>query len=229
MRLPRLFSGVLAAAIAGSALVGCSLANGDDLRSEGGSAARDPLDGSGQAVRDQAAVKPAGSVLSASTATGGLLIELPEGFSLSFEPVAGANADEQAVLTDSAVLFAAWYQAIGRGDVDDSLYGSYANARVRAALREVVAMFRANGWTVTGSVLVNRRSVRLTGNSAHVAWCADLRKAFPKESSSGHVLRSAIGDQSFLHFSATMRRNDAGIWVATSLKSRRAAPACLPS
>lgn len=229
MRLPHVLSGVLAAAIVGSALVGCSFAKEEGLRSGGGSATHDAIDGPGQAVRDQAAVKSAGSVLSASTATGGLLIELPEGFSLSFEPVAGANAEEQAVLTDSAVLFAAWYQAIGRGDVDDSLYGRYANARARAALREVVAMFRANGWTVTGSVLVNRRSVRVTGNTARVAWCADLRKAFPKETSSGHVLQSPTGDQSFLRYTATMRRNDAGIWVAISLKSRRAAPACLPS
>lgn len=89
-------------------------------------------------------------------------------------------------------------------------------------------MFRANGWTVTGSVLVNRRSARLSGDTAEVAWCADLRDAYPMERASGHVLRSPSGNQSFVRYATTMERNDAGIWVATTMSSKRGAAACLP-
>jgi hypothetical protein len=146
----------------GCSLVGSNEATGNELAGE-----------SGRGVRDRAAVQPAGSVLSASAATGGLLIELPQDFTLTFEPVPGLNADEQAALTDAAVLFASWYQAIGRGDVDDPLYGRYSAPAVQIDLREVIGMFRANGWTVTGSVLVDRRSAHIADDTAHVTWCAD--------------------------------------------------------
>src|SRR5262245_3115888 len=228
MRVSQLLAGVLVIAITGVVAGGCSLVKDEPERSRtatGGTAAGVSREG----VRDQPAVKPVGSALSASSATGGLLIELPEGFALTFAPVPRANVEEQAVLTDSAVLFAAWYQAIGRGDADDSLYGRYASPGVRAKLHEIIAMFQANGWTITGSVLVNRRTAEVAGDTARVAWCADVRKAFPMETSSGHVLHSPIGDQSFLLYRATMRRNDAGIWAASSLTSQRAAPACVAS
>lgn len=228
MRVSELLAGVLVIAITGFVAGGCSLVKdepGTSRAATGGTVAGVSREG----VRDQPVVEPVGSALSASAATGGLLIELPEGFTLTFEPVRRASVEEQAALTDSAVLFAAWYQAIGRGDADDSLYGRYANADVRAELREIIAMFDANGWTITGSVLVSRRTAQITGDTARVAWCADVRQAFPMETSSGHVLHSPTGDQSFLLYRATMRRNDAGIWAASSLGSRRAAPACLPS
>ena len=229
MRVSQLLAGVLLVAITGVAAGGCSLDKDEQGRSARGSAGGTAAEVSREGMRDQAAVKPVGSALSASAATGGILIELPQSFTLTFEPAPHAGADEQAVLTDSAVLFAAWYQAIGRGDADDPLYGRYASAGVRAKLREIIAMFQANGWTVTGSVLVNRRTAKITGDTARAAWCADVREAFPMESSSGHVLHSPTGDQSFLLYRATMRRNGAGIWVASSLTSQRAAAACLPS
>jgi hypothetical protein len=229
MRVSQLLAGVILVAITGIAAGGCSLVKDERGRSGRGAGGGTTAGVSREGVRDQAAVKPVGSALSASAATGGLLIELPEGFTLTFAPVPRASVEEQAVLTDSAVLFAAWYQAIGRGDADDPLYGRYAGAGTRAKLREIIAMFRANGWTVTGSVLVNRRTAKIIGETAKVAWCADVREAFPMETSSGHVLHSPTGDQSFLLYRATMHRNDAGIWAASSLTSQRAAATCLPS
>jgi hypothetical protein len=229
MRVSQLFAGVILVAITGVFAGGCSVVEDERGQSGRGAAGGAAAGVSREGVRDQAAVKPASSVLSASAATGGLLIELPEGFTLTFEPVTRASAEEQTVLTDSAALFAAWYQAIGRGDADDPLYGRYASAGVRAKLREIIAMFRANGWSITGSVMVNRRSAKITADTARVTWCADVREAFPMETSSGHVLHSPTGDQSFLLYRATMRRTDAGIWAAASLTSQRAAAACLPS
>jgi hypothetical protein len=229
MRVSQLLAGVSLVAIIGLVAGSCSLVKDERERSNRGAAGGTAAGVSREGVRDQAAVKPVGSALSASAATGGLLIELPEGFTLTFEPVSRASVEKQAVLTDSAVLFAAWYQAIGRGDADDPLYGRYASAGVRAKLREIIAMFRANGWTVTGSVMVNKRTVDIAGDTARLSWCADVREAFPMETSSGHVLHSPTGDQSFLLYRATMRRNDAGIWAASSLTSQRAAAACLPS
>jgi hypothetical protein len=229
MRVSQLLAGVILVAIIGVVAGGCSLVKDERGRPDRGATGGTAAGVSREGVRDQAAVKPVGSALSASAATGGLLIELPEGFTLTFEPVPRASVEKEAVLTDAAVLFAAWYQAIGRGDADDPLYGRYASPGVRAKLHEIIAMFRANGWTVTGSVLVNKRTAKIIGDTARVSWCADVRAAFPMETSSGHVLHSPTGDQSFLLYRATMRRNGAGIWAASSLTSQRGAAACLPS
>jgi hypothetical protein len=110
MRVSQLLAGVLLVAITGVAAGGCSLVKDEQGWSARGSAGVTAAEVSREGVRDQAAVKPVGSALSALAATGGILIELPQSFTLTFEPAPRAGADEQAVLTDSAVLFAAWYR-----------------------------------------------------------------------------------------------------------------------
>ncbi len=166
--------------------------------------------------------------------SGGPPVELPGGFALFLEN-AGEDAGkastgrvERAVLDDAAMLFAAMYQAIGRGDPDDPLYGRYAGPDVQAGLREVIAVFAANDWTVTGTASVNRREVELIAPAtALVSWCADLRSVLPTEIATGHVLESAPGEHSYLHYSGTFQLDESGVWVATSLTSQRAAPVCL--
>ena len=176
------------------------------------------------------AASPAAERRDVQVTAGGPPVELSSGLTLRFEDAPGAVDDPptSAVLDDSAMLFAAMYQAIDRGDPDDALYQRYASEQVQAALRDVIAVFASNGWTATGTAIVYRRSAELTDtDEASVAWCADLRTVLPMEISSGHVLESAPGDHSYLRYEGTMERSSSGLWVMTSLQSQRADPACL--
>lgn len=203
-----------------------------------------PLIVTGCSLMDSAApagLPPAGE-LAVTTATpraaesktvsvvgGGPPIELPSGLTLQLE-----DADEtldtatRAALDDAAILFAAMYQAIERGEPDDGLYQRYASGSVSAAIRDIVAVFVSNDWTATGTAIVYRREAQLTGgDEATVSWCADLRNVLPLEIASGHVLESAEGNHSYLRYEGTMERSPSGVWVMTSLESRRGDPACL--
>lgn len=214
-RSTRLAVGAFVAAVAW--VGGCSI---------GGREAADGLAPADEIEVAQSQPPPAGQAVRISA--GGPPVELPSGFTLTFDEHAAVDPAERAILDDTAMLVAAMYQAIGRGDPDDPLYRRYASGAARAGLRDVIAVFATNDWTVTGSADVYNRAVNVTANGvAAVSWCADLHAVFPMEITSGHVLESAAGDHSYLYYRGTVERDSGGVWVATQLRSDRSAPECL--
>jgi len=165
---------------------------------------------------------------SARIAAGGLELSLPAGLTLSFEDSPTKNPAATAILEDAAAMFAAMYQAIGRGDPDDSLYQRYVTGAARTEVAGVISMFADSDWTVSGQAWVFNRTARLTGpDTGRVGWCADVREVYPQEVQSGEVLRSTAGANGVIAYSGSVRRNSAGVWVLTSLTSKRAAASCL--
>lgn len=164
---------------------------------------------------------------SARIAAGGLELSLPVELSLSFQDSRADSPATTAMLEDAAAMFAAMYQAIGRSDPDDSLYQRYVTGTARTEVAGVISMFSNSDWTVSGRAWVFNRTARLTGlNTGRVGWCADVREVYPQELQSGEVLRSQAGSSGLIAYSGAVRRNPAGVWVLTSLTSKRAAPSC---
>ncbi|HKE52295.1 MAG TPA: hypothetical protein VKE25_12380 [Actinomycetes bacterium] len=165
---------------------------------------------------------------SARIAAGGLELSLPAGLTLNFEDSPIKNPAATAILEDAAAMFAAMYQAIGRSDPDDSLYQRYVTGAARTEVAGVISMFSDSDWTVSGQAWVFNRTARLTGpDTGRVGWCADVREVYPQELQSGEVLRSTAGANGVIAYSGSVRRNSAGVWVLTSLTSKRAAASCL--
>lgn len=165
---------------------------------------------------------------SARIAAGGLELSLPAGLTLAFDDAPSGDPDTEAMLNDSAALFAAIYQAIGRGDPEDSLYRRFAGGSAERDLATMIKMFPANDWTVTGQARVfERKAVRTGADSGRVSWCADVRQVYPQEIGSGTVLPVEASDAGLVAYTGTVRRNSAGIWILTSIRSERAAAACI--
>jgi hypothetical protein len=186
--------------------------------------------GSGTRVAAKAAPAELGGAGAASAriAAGGLELSLPAGLTLNFEESRTDSATTTAMLEDAAAMFAAMYQAIGRGDPDDSLYQRYVTGSAHTEVAGVIRMFSDSDWTVSGQGLVFKRTARLTGpDTGRVGWCADVRKVYPQELASGEVLRSNAGTNGLIAYSGSVRRNPAGVWQLTTLTSERAAPTCL--
>ncbi|MCI0686826.1 MAG: hypothetical protein L0Y54_06260 [Sporichthyaceae bacterium] len=208
----------LAGAVAVTLISGCSGSSDAALGSESAQVAA-------KAVPAELA---AGAAASARIAAGGLELSLPTGLRLNFEPTPTTSATAAAMLEDSAAMFAAMYQAIGRGDPDDSLYQRYVTGAAADEVAGVISMFSTSDWTVSGHGLVFNRQADTTGpDTGRVSWCADVRRVYPQELDSGEVLRSNAGSSGVIAYTGTVRRGAAGVWVLTTLKSERAAPACL--
>lgn len=198
----------------------------------GGCATADPAAQAGSDPRLAAEAAPAelggAATAPARIAAGGLELSLPAGLSLDFQDSPTRSPATTAMLEDAAALFAAMYQAIGRGDPDDSLYQRYVTGTARTEVAGVISMFADSDWTVSGRAWVFNRTARLTGpDTGRVSWCADVREVYPQELQSGEVLRSSTGSNGVIAYSGSVRRNSAGVWELTSLTSKRAAPSCV--
>ncbi|MEU6120685.1 hypothetical protein [Streptomyces sp. NPDC047123] len=165
----------------------------------------------------------------ASIGTGRPEIRLPADVTLSFSPERVGDPVKDDVLRDNADMIRALSMAISAGDPHLPALEFYTEGEGAVASGDWVKSFKDAGWTVTGAVRYFDRNVKIKSKeAAAIGYCADESRGFSKSISSGEIKRTKVTKDSYVAYSAQVRKNEHGVWELMKMTSARGAKGCRP-
>ncbi|MGA4849870.1 hypothetical protein ACOBQB_27845 [Streptomyces sp. G5(2025)] len=156
-------------------------------------------------------------------------IKLPSDVKLTFTPERAGDPVKDAVLRDNADMIRALNMAIVAGDPQLPALEYYTEGEGAVAARDWVKSFKDAGWTVTGTVRYFDRNVKVKSkDSAAIGYCADESKGFTKDVKTDEIKRTRVTKDSYVAYSAQLRKNEQGVWELMKMASTRGATGCQP-
>ncbi|MFW6692379.1 hypothetical protein [Streptomyces sp. MAR4 CNX-425] len=153
--------------------------------------------------------------------------DFPAGLKVEVDADTTGDETKDAVLRDHGYAVRAHMLALAELDPELPVLADYVGGESFIKSADTVASFKADGRTVTGETHFYDREVELKGkDTASVTYCEDQRKAFDKDVESGEVERTEPSDDSFVRYTALMRKTAGGVWKMTFDQSERGAPEC---
>ncbi|MEU5685106.1 hypothetical protein DEJ48_20510 [Streptomyces venezuelae] len=156
-------------------------------------------------------------------------IKLPSDVKLTFTPERTGDPVKNAVLRDNADMIRALNMAIVEGDPQLSALEFYTEGEGAVAARDWAKSFKDAGWTVTGTVRYFNRNVKVKSkDSAAIGYCADESKGFTRDVKTDEIKRTKVTKDSYVAYSAQLRKNKQGVWELMKMASTRGATGCQP-
>ncbi|MEV8020455.1 hypothetical protein AB0O76_29820 [Streptomyces sp. NPDC086554] len=156
-------------------------------------------------------------------------IKLPSDVKLTFTPERAGDSVKDAILRDNADMIRALNMAIVAGDPQLPALEFYTEGEGAVAARDWAKSFKDAGWTVTGTVRYFDRSVKVKSkDSAAIGYCADESKGFSRDVKTDEIKRTKVTKDSYVAYSAQLRKNKQGVWELMKMASTRGATGCQP-
>ncbi|WP_203588013.1 hypothetical protein [Actinospica acidiphila] len=166
---------------------------------------------------------------SASASDGRPAIELPSDLSYTFDwPMTGDKVKD-AVLADSEQSVKAVDQAIVNQNALDKAYLYYYEGEAAAQTEQFIQAYVDAKARITGTYRYYNPMVQVRdGGSASLVYCEDQSKAFDMYLKDRKVNKTPVTENSYVLYTAQLRKNDKGVWVITKLLSERGHDQCRP-
>ncbi|MFF5591039.1 hypothetical protein ACFY7K_04675 [Streptomyces althioticus] len=166
---------------------------------------------------------------SASASDGRPAIELPSDLSYTFDwPMTGDKVKD-AVLADSEQSVKAVDQAIVNQNALDKAYLYYYEGEAAAQTEQFIQAYVDAKARITGTYRYYNPTIQVRdGGSASLVYCEDQSKAFDMYLKDRKVNKTPVTENSYVLYTAQLRKNDKGVWVITKLLSERGHDQCRP-
>lgn len=166
----------------------------------------------------------------ADTRPGHPKITLPSDLDVTFEGFTTGDKAKDAVLADSAARVRAMDAAKVEGKTMTDAVRFYTDPTALVAAQKSLKFYADKGYSVTGKFRYYDQKVTLSGSGfgAELTYCGDESKGFASVRKTGKVLTTPVDKDSYVRYSALLRKNDKGVWQTASMSTDRGAAACQP-
>ena len=152
---------------------------------------------------------------------------LPADIKVTIDPDTTGDPVKDKILADNSGVIMSYVVADATGNVKTPGVSTYLGPVAVYNLLQVEGPYHAAGKTPTGSVHYYARKVpAVSGSTARVVWCQDLRQYFDKDAS-GKSIPGSNGTYNF--WTAQVQKNAAGVWQSTGTQMVKDAPQCAPT
>ncbi|MEK8172381.1 hypothetical protein NKH77_33455 [Streptomyces sp. M19] len=99
----------------------------------------------------------------------------------------------------------------------------YTDPTALVAAQKSLKFYADKGYSVTGKFRYYDQKVTLSGSGfgAELTYCGDESKGFASVRKTGKVLTTPVDKDSYVRYSALLRKNDKGVWQTASMSTDR--------
>ncbi|MFH8365894.1 hypothetical protein [Streptomyces sp. NPDC018031] len=196
--------------------------------SDGGSDDPDDIKGADSPTSSPSSSGPSGTGRPDADRPGHPKVLLPSGLSVTFEGFVTGDKARDAVLADSAARVRAMTAAKAEGTAESDAVTFYTHPMAEAGARKALKYYADKGYSLTGEFRYFAPQVTLSGESAELTYCGDESKGFGKVRKSGKILKTPVSDDSYVGYTARLRKNADGVWQTADISTDRGAAQCRP-
>lgn len=154
------------------------------------------------------------------------MVTLPDDFQLTFENWTSGDPEEQALLTDAKEQLRAGYASIIANKPDGiAALAFYDTESGLSQDRQWIKTYTDKSLTVFGKLPAFDPKVTIGKNktSAALYYCTDESKAYSKNRKNGQVEGNPAGTDPQIFYTASLAKNEQGVWQNVSIRSERGA------
>jgi hypothetical protein len=156
-------------------------------------------------------------------------ITLPKDVKLVFDGWKSSDPVPNAILTSSAQRVRALNAAEAQGQVDSSALDYYSFTAAQASADKVLKFYKDKGYSITGIFrYFDPRVTVYDKTDGQITYCGDESKGFGKVRETGKVLTTPVTKDSYLLYTALMRKSSNGVWQTADMSTDPGAAQCQP-
>jgi hypothetical protein len=156
-------------------------------------------------------------------------ITLPKDVKLVFDGWKSSDPVQNAILTSSAQRARALNAAKAQGLTDSSALDYYSDTTAQVSADKVLQFDKNMGYSVTGIFrYFDPRVTVYNKTDGQITYCGDESKGFSKVRKTGKVLTTPVTKDSYLLYTAHMRKSFNGVWQTTDMNTDQGAAPCQP-